>query len=151
MTSTLFNHLSESESNTLSTIPMYVGLLIASADGDIDEKELTWIEKITHFRIKTAHHSLRGYYGAAHQQIVDRMKMTIQDMPSETNDRVAFLASKVAEAKPILAKLDERTKERLEESYRSMALSVAEISGGILNFFSHNAEEEKWLQLEMLD
>jgi hypothetical protein len=31
-----------------------------------------------------------------------------------------------------------------------MALSVAEISGGLLNFFSTNPAEEKWLALEML-
>jgi hypothetical protein len=36
------------------------------------------------------------------------------------------------------------------DSYKSLALSIAEIDGGIFNFFASNPEEEKWLHLPMI-
>lgn len=145
-----FSHLSTEETNQLSQIPLYIGLLIAHADGDADHKELEWMEKVTHFRIKTAHHTLRGYYQSANMVIKENLNLVNRDLPVDLTERLNYLSSKIAEAKPLIAKLDENMQSRLMDSYHSFALSIAEISGGLLNFFAHNPEEEKWLELDML-
>lgn len=42
-----FSHLSADEFSKLVKAPLYIGLLIAEADGQVDHKELEWIEKVT--------------------------------------------------------------------------------------------------------
>ncbi len=145
-----FSHLTADEFSKLTEAPLYIGLLIAEADGVLDYKELEWIEKITHFRIKTSHHTLRKYYTESNTYIKENLGLVRNSLPSQQEQKMQQLSDKLAEMKPILAKLDEGFRNRLIDSYHSMALSVAEISGGLLNFFSTNPAEEKWLALEML-
>ncbi len=145
-----FSHLTADEFSKLTEAPLYIGLLIAEADGVLDHKELEWIEKITHFRIKTSHHTLRKYYTESNTYIKENLGLVRNSLPSQQEQKMQQLSDKLAEMKPILAKLDEGFRNRLIDSYHSMALSVAEISGGLLNFFSTNPAEEKWLALEML-
>lgn len=146
-----FSHLSPEEYAKLVEAPLYIGLLIAEADGELDHKELEWIEKITHFRIKTAHHTLRKYYEAANAFIKENLGLVRNTLPNNQQEKMQILSDKLAEMKPILDKLDEGFRHRIIDSYHSMALSVAEISGGLLNFFSSNPAEERWLALDMLN
>lgn len=146
-----FSHLSADDYSKLTEAPLYVGLLIAEADGELDHKELEWIEKVTHFRIKTSHHTLRKYYSDANSYIQENLGLVRNSLPAKQDQKMQFLSDKLADLKPILAKLDEGFRHRIIDSYHSMALSVAEISGGLLNFFSTNPAEEKWLALEMLN
>jgi hypothetical protein len=145
-----FAHISDSELNQLAKNPLYIGLLIAHADGDADHRELEWMEKVTHFRIKTAHHSLRAYYQKANQEVKANLNLINSQLTGSTAEKLQSLSDKIAASKPIIAKLDENMQTRLMDSYHSFAVSMAEISGGLLNFFSHNPEEEKWLELPML-
>ena len=64
-----FSHLSADEFSKLVKAPLYIGLLIAEADGEADHKEIEWIEKVTYFRIKTAHHTMRTFYRHANEFI----------------------------------------------------------------------------------
>jgi hypothetical protein len=145
-----FSHLSVEETNQLIQNPLYIGLLIAHADGEVSPKELEWMEKVTHFRIKTAHHTLREYYQQANTFIRKDLNLVNSELPENLADRLKFLSAKIAATKPLIDRLDESMQTRLLDSYHSFALSVAEINGGLLNFFAHNSEEEKWLELDML-
>ncbi len=146
----IFSNLSESETTVLIHTPLYVGLLIAYADGEANHNELEWIGKVTLFRTKTAHHSLRKYYTSAHDIVVANMNLIQSELPSEHTSRLSYLSDKVAASNSALAKLEEPVRERLIDSFQSLALSVAEISGGLLHFFSRNEEEQKWLSLPMI-
>jgi hypothetical protein len=146
-----FSELSQEELNLIAKAPLYIGLLIAEADGFADQKELDWIEKVTFFRIKTAHHALRAYYQLANDAVKSDLNLVKSELSENQDEKMSYLSDKIAEMKPVLAKLDENTKHKLVDSFHSMALSIAEISGGMLSFFSHNPEEEKWLALEMLN
>lgn len=146
-----FSPLTTEEFNKLAETPMFISLLIAAADNDIDHKELEWAEKVTHFRIKTAHHTLRSYYQKSNEIIHSNMNLVVSELSENQDERMAFLEKKVAECNDLIAKLDERTQDRLIDSFKSLALSIAEISGGLMNFFSTNPAEEKWLDLPMIN
>lgn len=145
-----FSHLNSEELTILYETPMFVSLLIAAADHEIDFKETEWAEKVTFFRIKTAHHSLRDFYAHAHKAIKETMALNLEMLPEDYDTRMQYLSDKIARANSILPKLDENTKDRLLDSFHSLALSIAEISGGMFSFFSHNPDEEKWLHLPMI-
>lgn len=145
-----FSHLSAEETNQLIQNPLYIGLLIANADGEVSPKELEWMEKVTHFRVKTAHHTLREYYMHANKYIHEHLHLVVSNLPENLTERLSYISSKIAETKPLIQKLDEGMQMRLLDSYHSFALSIAEIDGGLLAFFAHNPDEEKWLELDML-
>lgn len=145
-----FSVLTSEEFNKLAEMPMYISLLIGQADGDLDHKEIEWAGKVTHFRTKTAHHTLRSFYTKSNEVIVERMNLAISELPEAQEEKMVFLDNKIASCNATLEKLDETTRERLIDSFKSLALSVAEISGGLINFFSTNPAEEKWLHLPMI-
>ena len=93
---------------------------------------------------------MRTYYRQANEFIKENLNIERSNLPTNQEEKMNYLSDKLAELKPILAKLDEGFSHRLLDSFHSMALSMAEISGGLLNFFSTNPAEEKWLALEML-
>ena len=82
--------------------------------------------------------------------IKESMALNLEMLPDAYDARMQYLSDKVARINPILPKLDENTKDRMLESFQSLALSIAEISGGMFSFFSHNPDEEKWLHLPMI-
>ena len=61
------------------------------------------------------------------------------------------MTNEIAQINPILAKLDEHYREKLVESFRSLAEQVAEGSGGIMGFFSTSKEESTLMKLEMIE
>lgn len=146
-----FSKLSENDLQILIETPLYIGLLIAFADGDADHKELEWIGKIATFRSKSAHHSLRSYYAQVHSFIDQNQPLIISNLPVDADNRTNYLVDHISRVKAVISQLEDSMQDRLTDSYRSLALSVAEISGGLANFFSKNPHEEKWLHLEMLD
>ena len=76
-----FSHLSSEELTILNETPMFVSLLIAAADNEIDFKETMWAEKVTFFRTKTAHYSLRDFYVNAHKVIKETIVLNLEMLP----------------------------------------------------------------------
>jgi hypothetical protein len=144
------SHLELDKLTFLTEVPTYVALLIASADSEISLKETSWAEKVLSFRIKSAHHTLRAYYQSAHDFYKNNIESILASLPVNQTERMQYLSDKIASVNSSLSQIDEITKERMIDSYKSLALSIAEIDGGIFNFFASNPEEEKWLHLPMI-
>jgi hypothetical protein len=144
------SHLELDKLTFLTEVPTYVALLIASADSEISLKETSWAEKVLFFRIKSAHHTLRAYYQSAHDFYKNNIESILAALPENQSERMQYLSDKIASVNSSLSQIDEITKERMIDSYKSLALSIAEIDGGIFNFFASNPEEEKWLHLPMI-
>jgi hypothetical protein len=144
------SHLELYKLTFLTEVPTYVALLIASADSEISLKETSWAEKVLSFRIKSAHHTLRAYYQSAHDFYKNNIESILAALPENQSERMQYLSDKIASVNSSLSQIDEITKERMIDSYKSLALSIAEIDGGIFNFFASNPEEEKWLHLPMI-
>lgn len=144
------SHLELDKLTFLTEVPTYIALLIASADSEISLKETSWAEKVLSFRIKSAHHTLRAYYQSAHDFYKNNIESILAALPENQSERMQYLSDKIASVNSSLSQIDEITKERMIDSYKSLALSIAEIDGGIFNFFASNPEEEKWLHLPMI-
>jgi hypothetical protein len=144
------SHLELDKLTFLTEVPTYVALLIASADSEISLKETSWAEKVLSFRIKSAHHTLRAYYQSAHDFYKNNIESILAALPENQSERMQYLSDKIASVNSSLSQIDEITKELMIDSYKSLALSIAEIDGGIFNFFASNPEEEKWLHLPMI-
>ena len=68
-----FKNLNSDEANLMLIAPALVTLLIAGAEGDIDEKEIDWGSKIAHFRANE-HTILQNYYQEIDKSFNDTLK-----------------------------------------------------------------------------
>lgn len=142
--------ISDQERKQLIEAPVLITLLIAGADGEFSPTEAQWAEKVVGFRKDTAHYTLQYYY----ELVSDGFDKKLEDLHSYyggMNNRSTAIQEELSKLKPILSKLDEHYREKLIESYKSLAKQIAESSGGILGFFSRNKEEEALMKLEMFD
>lgn len=142
--------ITDQERKMLVDAPALITLLIAGADGAFDKKEEDWAEKVVGFRKESAHYTLHYYYELAGEKFHEKLEHyhKIYGNMSNRND---VLQGELKNLRPILAKLDEHYREKLIESFRSLAKQIAESGGGILGFFSKSKEEESLMKLEMFD
>jgi len=146
--STPLDQLSEEEVNFLAKCPAVVTVLIAGADQHIDNSEKNWATKLVHYRTFTSDPLLNEYYRRVEEHFEENLSELLEKWdPSNAEES---LSQELANAKPILEKLDDEYAEMIRKSWRSLAKKVAEASGGLLGFGSINAAEEHLIDLPML-
>ena len=90
-----FEILSQSERELMYSLPVYVAVLIAGADGEIDKREVSRANNIANDKIKNARKDLILYYNQANENFEDKLKMAIANLPSGTKERQKFLVDKI--------------------------------------------------------
>ena len=69
----------------LDAIPL-ITLLIAYADGEMDDEERNWSEKIAHIRSYANHESLQEFYEKVGDHYQDKLDHMLETLP-ENNDQ----------------------------------------------------------------
>jgi len=145
------NHkLTPEEGEQLRKAIAQITVLIAGADGNIENQELSWAKKISQIREYNHPVELNEYYksvGTDYDELVSQM---ISDLPNDTAERTQALTASLTELNPILAKLDNEDAHFYYKSFRTFAEYVAKATGGILGFFSVSSEEKSLMSLPMI-
>lgn len=143
-----FHTLTKEESDALLSAPALVTVIVAGADERIDKKEATWAGKLVQYRSFTAEEELNPYY----QEVGPRFEADLTSLTQSWEpEHASALEAKLAETKPIIAKLDARYATLLVQSWRTLARQIAEASGGLMGFGSVDSDERKVVDLPMLD
>jgi len=145
-----FQNLSEEEKTTLLDAPALIAILIAGADDKIDEKEIDYSEKITHFRASNEESPLHNYYAEVEKFLKDAIDQHIRTLPQNRIDRQRIISEELSRLNEIFSKLDKGFAAELYKSYLSFATSVAKSSGGVLGYAAVSPEEERLLGLDMI-
>lgn len=145
-----FEDLNQEQFETLKNGISWITILIAGADGEIDENETKWAKKIADIRSYTLPSDLVHFYKEVGKDFSEKLTQLIDELPDNTEERTAILASRIATINDVLAKLDNDTAYRMYESYKSFAKHVAKSSGGFFGMMSISKEEEKLIGLDML-
>lgn len=127
-----------------------IAILIAGADGNFDENEKEWAEKLTHIRSYNHPSELEGLYEAADEVFTDQMTALSDSYPEDVSTRNQQISTELSELNDILAKLDPRTGSSVYQSLTSFAKHIARSSGGFLGFGSISSAEAKWVELPMI-
>ena len=143
-------NLNEEEANIVLMIPALVALLIAGAEGNIDQKEIDWGSKITHFRANE-HSLLQNYYQEVDKNFEDTLNQLIKAMPEEVNERSKKINQELSKLNNIIPKLDSEFAAEFYKSLLSLSTQVAKASGGIWGYGSISPEEKKYLNLEVIN
>ena len=148
---TNFETLTQAEFDKLTHGVAWIAVLIAGADGKIDSTEVSWASKIAKIRSYAGPDLLNDFYTEVGKDFEKNVADLIENSPKDTKARTAIAVEKVAELNPILAKLDTQMGALLYESFTSFATHVAKASGGFLRMWSVSYEENKYIDLPMLD
>jgi hypothetical protein len=142
--------LSQEEVALLKDAHAYITVLIAGADGNIDEQELSWAEKIVQIRTFAGDERLKEFHDSVNQELPARIKSVLESLPSNPAERNARISEILSTLNPILASLNPSIASYLYKGYVSFAQRIAKASGGVLSFFSIGPEERKWVGLPMI-
>ncbi len=147
----MFANIDDAELTKLIEATDLITVLIAGADGNIDEEEMDWAKKLADIRSYAYAEELKEYYSAVGRDFDLRLKALIQDLPNEVEARNTEITSRLEQVNPILQKLSNKIGAMLYDSYTSFAEHVAKSSGGFLRFASVSREEKALIDLPMID
>ena len=145
-------HLNDAERHLLiETVPK-IALLIAGADGTIDEEEIEWAEKLVHIRSYAHKESLRAFYGEVEIEMDDDIRAMLQRLSKDPEQRQRQLTVEISKVNAIFPKLPLTYQHKLYNSLRSFARHVAKAGGGILfNLLAIDFQESKLVDLPMIN
>jgi len=144
------NNLPDDELQELYDAIPVITLLIAGADGDIEDAELKQSEKITKIRGFSGGEIMQDFYDHVGKDYHKRLARWAKIVPKDTAERNAELSARLAKLNPILAKLTNHLGAEMYRSFTTFAKHVAKASGGFWGFGSINSEEAELVDLPML-
>ncbi|TXB61518.1 hypothetical protein [Phaeodactylibacter luteus] len=144
-------NLSPEDQQLLRDAVPYVTLLVAGADGIIDDAELAAGEKVAHVRSFQFHPEWMEFYKAIDGGLHDRMLALINELPRATEARQAELTARLSGLNKVLAKLDRRHARHFYEGLLSLAEHTAKASGGFIGWLTIGPKEAKVTDLPMID
>lgn len=131
------------------SIPL-ITLLIAGADGNIEEKELEWARKVANIRTYASDEHLRSFYELVELKFDERFMHYRGSLSSDVEVRSEQISAYLAELNHILPKIDQHYAYRLYKSLKSFANQVGKATGGFMSFFSISKHESRWIPLAMI-
>lgn len=143
--------LTQEERFLLRDAYAYISVLIAGADGKIDQDELSWAEKIAQIRTFAGDERLKIFHTEVNDSIAEKIKLLVAELPNDVASRNAIISEKLATLNPVLSSLDPSIAYYLYKGYKSFAERIAKASGGFLSFFTIGPEEKKWIALPMIN
>lgn len=146
-----FEKLSVNQFQSTKDAIVWITILIAGADGEIDNEEKEWAAKVTKIRGYHNPNELTPFYEAVGAEFSDKLEALLKEIPSDVNERTALFTRKIEQLNSILPLLNGNLGHYLSQSYRTFALHVAKATGGFLGFMSVSNAESKLVDLPMLD
>ncbi|MFH6982324.1 hypothetical protein [Marinoscillum sp. 108] len=145
-----FENLREEEIDVLLTAPVYVAILIAGADGNIDKSERKEAIDVAHSKQSRAREQLVDYYKLVGESFESKFNKLIDELPESAEERNKVLTAELRKLNFILPKMDKNFGVKLHASLKELAKKIAEASGGVLGYLSVSYEESKLIELQMI-
>jgi hypothetical protein len=145
-----FSQLTPEEFNALVDAPALITILIAGADGELDQEERTWSERLLRSRTYNTPKDLNAFYHVVSEIFWVKLNGFMHEYPDAPAERNPLIADQLAKLNPILAKLDAEIAYDLYHGFVKLAEETAKASGGFLRIGAISPEEEVWLTLPML-
>ena len=148
-----FNHLAEEEVQLLLDAPAIITLLIGTADGNMDDKEIAAGLSSVIVRKDSNDALLQPYYEAVDKNYDQRLfDFSNQYKDKGTEQRTQELSDVLAGLNDILIKVDPLFVTVLIKSLKSFAKEIAQASGGMagIGLMAISNEEEHLISLPMI-
>jgi len=145
-----FENLREDEVEVLLNAPIYVAILIAGADGNIDKSERKEAIDVAHSKQSRAREQLVDYFKLVGESFEEKFNKFIDELPDDAEERNKAINTELRKLNFIFPKIDKNFSVKLYASLKELAKKIAEASGGILGYLSVSYEEQKLIELKMI-
>jgi len=143
-------NLTEKEKNLILHAPMYVSILIAGADGEINDTEKHRILELIHTKTFSEKYELKELYKTLDIDAAHELRQLIAALPDETVERNNYLSDLLAGLNNILPKLEHRFQVQFYKSLRQFAHYIATADGGFWGLGNVKHSEAEFLKLPMI-
>jgi hypothetical protein len=131
----VFEDLSQQEKKQLIGFPVYISLLAASKDCNLDRREKIIAIKLTHIKTFSCDPVLADYYSAVDQDFEKDVAEISERLPKENQARELIIRRELRKLDGILAKLDKDYAAIMYHSLRSYKDHVSRAHRNILEYF----------------
>ncbi|PCJ65687.1 MAG: hypothetical protein COA58_09790 [Bacteroidetes bacterium] len=142
--------LSEEEQTLVQRSPIWVTLLIACADHDIEEAEIDRAKEVIYIKSFAVKNDVKNLYKNLDSHVDQEIDDALKTLSAKGGERLEFLETHLAKLNDIFPKLDRTYAVQLYNSLTSLAVSVAQSDGGIFGIGRINNDEKKYIHLPML-
>jgi len=149
MLNSLDNLSTQEKDLVMNALPI-ITVMIAAADGSVDESETNWANKLTDIRSYSHEEDLQAYYEKVGENFAQQVRMMVKDLPANQKDAVPALAATLAGMNDILPKLPPTVSGPFLKSMKTFAKHIARASGGFLKIASISKEEQALIDLPMI-
>ena len=146
-----FEPLREDEIDVIVKAPVYVAILIAGADGNIDKSERKEAINVARNKQTRSREQLADFYKIVGEGFEDNFNKLIDELPSGTEERISAITKELRKLNFILPKIDSNFSIKFHASLKELAKKIAEASGGVLGYLSVGYEEAKLMELRMIN
>jgi len=146
----LFQKFNEQQVETLVDAIPLITILIAGADGDIDNEEKSWGAKLTKIRSYSHPDLMNDFYQKVGATYTDKVNSFIKSLPSDVNARTAAISEKLEKVNGLLSQMEQQDGYTFYKSFTSFAEHVAKASGGFLRIGAISKAESKLMGLPMI-
>lgn len=148
---TEFEPLSQEEKELMFDALPLIAVLVAGADGKMDDAELKWAEKMADIRSFDNHGRIAAYYEIVDDRILDRIAELRRELPADIVTRQAEINERLAGLNGVLAKLESPFDYLYYRDFVSYAKHLAESSGGFMRYFAIGPKEDRVIKLPTVD
>ena len=145
-----FDSLSSNEVELMHKAPMLVCILIAGADGRIDQSEISKAISLASKRYVSGKSRLAEFYNEVGSDFEDKLKIVIQGFPVKEKERAPKVIAELTGLNPIVKRLDKQFSIEFYKSLKEIALEIAKSSGGMLGMKKVGQKEAHYLALDMI-
>lgn len=146
-----FKGINETEYQQLIHSIADVTILIAGADGKIDDNETKWANKLTEIRSYKLPSALGDFYKEVGIDFQNQIDKLVVDYRNDKEGTLSIIKFRLANLNDVLVKIENKTLAyELYQSLLSFAKHVARATGGILGWGAINAKEDEVVHLDMI-
>jgi hypothetical protein len=127
-----FKQLSFHDNKILMTLPVYIALLAANADGIMDEEEKLVAVEFTHIKTFSGDPLLRPYYKESEIVFKNTLMQLNKKLPTEKASREIAINKELVNIEKIVMKLDTQNGKTLHQNMNALAEHVSKAHNNVL-------------------
>ena len=128
-----FENLTKEEKEQILLVPVYISLLVANADGELDQNKKAIAIKLTHCKTFCCEPQLQEYYKEVEKQFAENVDHLDEIIPKSRPVRKRILDEELQKMVPVILKLGEELAEKLYKSLLSYNSHVNRVHWNVPN------------------
>lgn len=145
-----FQQLNDTEAELVLKAPVLVCILIAGADGDIDEKEIN--EAISVIKKQQRGETiLSEFFAEIGEDFEDKIRILIQSYPYDAEERCSLISDELRQLSLLWPSLGQPFSLAYYDMLKSLAEKIAASSGGLWGINTITPEEAQYISLPMIE